>query len=72
VYVRDDTTLAQIPGREIDAKAAEVLSELLQRWWSLDSTARRKIASSLLKDTPAAADEDLRRQLEILATRGTQ
>ena len=72
VYVRNDTTLAQIPGRQIDAKAAEVLSELLQRWGSLDSDARRRIAASLLKDIPAATDEDLRRQLEILATRGTQ
>jgi len=72
VYTPNGTSLAQIPGQAIDARAAEVLSELLQRWPALDSQARRKIAATILKDRPAEADEDLRLQLETLATRGTQ
>ena len=69
VYARNDATLARIDGREIDARAAEVLSELLQRWSTLDSAARRKLAASLLKNDPTASDEDLRLQLESLAAR---
>jgi uncharacterized RDD family membrane protein YckC len=71
VYTRNDAPLARIPGRPIDARTAEVLSELLHRWPLLDSEARRKIASTILSDRPAETDEDLRLQLEALATRGT-
>lgn len=72
VYTSDDAPLARIPGREIDPRAAEVLSELLQRWSTLDSQARRKIAATILPDRPADTDEELRLQLENLATRVTQ
>jgi uncharacterized RDD family membrane protein YckC len=72
VYTRDDTPPARIPGPEIDPRTAEVLSELLQRWWTLDSQARRKIAATILKDAAAETDEDLRLQLESLTARESQ
>jgi uncharacterized RDD family membrane protein YckC len=77
VYVRDDTPLTRYPeerraGNQLDAAAAEVLNELLQRWPALDSAARRRIAQVLLADTVVAqSDEDLRMRLERLAARGT-
>ena len=71
VYASKHAPLARIPGQAIDAGTAEVLSELLQRWPALDSEARRKIAATILRDRPAETDEDLRLQLETLATRGT-
>ncbi|MBS0417704.1 MAG: RDD family protein [Proteobacteria bacterium] len=71
VYTRSDAPLARIPGRGLDARTAEVLSELLQRWSLLDSDARRKIAATILSDRPAETDEELRLRLETLVTRGT-
>jgi len=66
VYTRDDALPARMPGPGLDPRTAEVLSELLQRWSTLDSRARRKIAATVLKDRPAETDEDLRVQLETL------
>lgn len=76
VYARNDTTLTRYPderrtGNQLDAAAAEVLNELLQRWPGLDSAARRRIARTLLADTVTQSDEDLRMRLERLANRGT-
>jgi hypothetical protein len=71
VYTRNDATLAHLSGRQLDARAAEVLSELLQRWSALDDTARRKIAATILPDAATATDEELRAQLESL-TRGAR
>jgi uncharacterized RDD family membrane protein YckC len=75
VYTRNDTTLTRYSGErrtdnQLDARTAEVLSELLQRWATLDSAARRRIAQAILTDAAAATDEDLRMQLESLAGRG--
>jgi uncharacterized RDD family membrane protein YckC len=75
VYARNDTPLTRYPdehraGNQLDPVAAEVLSELLQRWATLDSAARRKIAQALLADTVEQSDEDLRTRLEHLASRG--
>jgi uncharacterized RDD family membrane protein YckC len=64
-------TLLVYMGNQLDVGASEVLSELLQRWSTLDSDARRRIASALLP-APAASDEELRMQLEQLAARGAQ
>jgi hypothetical protein len=47
------------------------LSELLQRWSSLDDHARRKIATTILPSAATATDEEMRAQLEQLAG-GTQ
>jgi uncharacterized RDD family membrane protein YckC len=71
VYTHSDATLARFPGRQLDAGAAEVLSELLQRWPALDSISRRRIAATILTDAPAATDAELRLQLESL-TRDAQ
>jgi uncharacterized RDD family membrane protein YckC len=76
VYTHNDTTLTRYSdgGRAdnlLDARTAEVLNELLQRWPTLDSAARRRIARTILTDAPAEAEEDLRMQLERLAARGT-
>ena len=75
VYTRNDTTLTLYPDErradnQLDARTAEVLGELLQRWTTLDSTARRRIAQTILTDAAAGTDEDLRMQLESLAVRG--
>lgn len=77
VYTHNDTTLTrysqqQRPDNLLDARTAEVLSELLQRWSTLDSGARRRIAQTILTDAPAATDEDLRLQLATLAGRDAQ
>jgi uncharacterized RDD family membrane protein YckC len=71
VYTRNNATLAHLSGRQLDARTAEVLSELLQRWSALDDTARRKLAATILPDAATATDEELRAQLESL-TRGTR
>lgn len=76
IYARNDTTLTRYPderrtGNQLDAAAAEVLNELLHRWPTLDSAARRRIAQTLLADTVTHSDEDLRARLERLAARGT-
>ena len=75
VYTRNDTTLTRYSGErhadnELDARTAEVLHELLQRWAILDGAARRRIAQTILADAAAATDEELRMQLESLAGRG--
>jgi uncharacterized RDD family membrane protein YckC len=76
VYTRNDTTLTRYADErradnQLDARTAEVLSELLQRWATLDSAARRRIAQTILTDPAAEADADLRMQLESLSVRGT-
>jgi uncharacterized RDD family membrane protein YckC len=71
VYTRNNATLARLSGRQLDARTAEVLSELLQRWSALDDTARRRIAATILPGAATATDEKLRTQLESL-TRGTR
>jgi uncharacterized RDD family membrane protein YckC len=77
VYARTDTTLTGYPderrtGNHLDAAAAEVLNELLQRWPDLDSAARRRLAQTLIADPAAPSDEDLRIQLERLAAGGVR
>lgn len=76
VYARNNTTLTRYPderraGSQLDATNAEVLNELLQRWPNLDSTARRRIAQTLIAAPATQSDEDLRTQLERLAAGGT-
>jgi hypothetical protein len=68
VYVHDETTLARyshLASNQLDATTAEVVSELLQRWETLDSAARRRMAQAILADT---TDDDaiLRARLEGL------
>jgi hypothetical protein len=77
VYTHSDTTLTRYSDErrtdsQLDAGAAEVLSDLLQRWPTLDSDARRRIARTILQDPPATTDEELRMQLQSLIVRGTQ
>lgn len=75
VYVHTDTTLAhysdQRPaGHQLDATTAEVVSELLQRWESLDGGARRRLAHAILGDSTTEDDPTLRARLENLAAGG--
>jgi hypothetical protein len=76
VYVHDGAPLAHYSadrpvGNQLDATTAEVVSELLQRWETLDGAARRRMAQSILADT---TDDDtiLRARLESLASGGGQ
>jgi hypothetical protein len=71
VYTRADATLARLSDQQLDARTAEVLSELLQRWSALDDTARRRIAAMILPESATATDDELRIQLENLM-RGTR
>jgi len=68
VYTRNNATLVRLSDQQLDARTAEVLSELLQRWSTLDDAARRKIAATILPtaDAATATDEELRTQLERL------
>jgi len=74
IYVHNDTALAHYADErpavnQLDATTAEVVTELLQRWDTLDKIARRRIAHSILKDPVAAQSEDdalLRTRLESL------
>lgn len=68
VYTRNSATLARLSGQPLDIRTAEVLSELLQRWSTLDEAARRKIAATILPDTDTggATDAELRTRLERL------
>jgi len=68
VYTRNNATLVRLSDQQLDARTAEVLSELLQRWSTLDDAARRKIAATILPkaDADTATDEELRTQLERL------
>jgi len=54
---------------QLDAATAEVVTELLQRWETLDDAARRRMAQRILADT---TDDDaiLRARLASLATGG--
>jgi uncharacterized RDD family membrane protein YckC len=54
---------------QLDATTAEVVTELLQRWETLDNAARRRMAQRILADT---SDDDaiLRARLESLAKGG--
>ena len=68
VYTRNNATLVRLADQQRDTRTAEVLSELLQRWSTLDDAARRKIAATILPETDAATAtaEELRTQLERL------
>jgi uncharacterized RDD family membrane protein YckC len=74
VYVHNDTALAHYSderpaGNQLDATTAEVVTELLQRWETLERAARLRIARAILKDSSAAQSEDdatLRTRLESL------
>lgn len=73
VYVHNDSALAHYRAErpvvnQLDATTAEVVSELLERWPTLDSAARRRIAQTILADT-ADDDATLRMRLENLAAR---
>ena len=78
VYVHNDTALAHYADErpavnQLDATTAEVITELLQRWDTLDRAARRRIAHAILKDSGAAQSEDdalLRMRLESLTAAG--
>lgn len=75
VYVHNDTTLVHYcderpAGTQLDATTAEVVSELLQRWATLDGAARRRIAQAILADSAAEDDIALRTRLESLAAGG--
>jgi uncharacterized RDD family membrane protein YckC len=74
VYVHDGARLARYSAdrpaeNQLDATTAEVVSELLQRWETLDNAARRRMAQMILADT---TDDDavLRTRLESLANGG--
>jgi uncharacterized RDD family membrane protein YckC len=74
VYVHDGAPLAgysadRLAENQLDATTAEVVSELLQRWETLDNAARRRMAQTILADT---TDDDaiLRSRLESLAAGG--
>lgn len=74
VYAHNDAALAHYSdtrpaGMQLDATTAEVISELLSRWETLDSAARRRIARTILADM-AADDSTLRARLESLARDG--
>lgn len=73
VYSRQDTALMSYSGetgaaKPLDATTTEVVSELLQRWDTLDADARGRIAKTILADTAADDDTTLRRQLQNLAS----
>jgi uncharacterized RDD family membrane protein YckC len=78
VYARSEANLpaypAQPPGSTLDAVSTEIVAELLQRWPTLDTEARHRIARTLLP-TPegAAVDDDsmLRARLERLVSGST-
>jgi uncharacterized RDD family membrane protein YckC len=70
VYANQDAELVEYPGsagKQLDATTAEVVSELLHRWDTLDKAARDRIARTILGDSMAADDTALRAQLQHLA-----
>ena len=74
VYVHDGAPLTHYSAdrpaeNQLDATIAEVVTELLQRWDTLDDAARRRMAQRILADT---TDDDaiLRTRLQSLATGG--
>ncbi len=73
-YVHDGAPLARYSAdhsaaNQLDATTAEVVSELLQRWETLDGVARRRMAQKILADT-TEDDAILRARLESLASGG--
>jgi uncharacterized RDD family membrane protein YckC len=87
VYVHKHTALGHYfgerrsanPAHSLDATSAEVASELLQRWATLDGDARRRLAQRVLTGVASAADisrpeddEALRLQLERFAAGGAR
>ncbi|HZO21999.1 MAG TPA: RDD family protein, partial [Steroidobacteraceae bacterium] len=75
VYVRSNAMLpAYLVGRPaasaLDARSAEIVTELLERWPGLDTAARHRLAKALLppsESTEAEDDAVLRMRLEKLA-----
>jgi hypothetical protein len=79
VYVHENTALGHYfgerrSGTPLDATKAEVASELLQRWATLDGEARRRLAQTVLNGVAPAPDlsrpqddEALRLELERFA-----
>jgi uncharacterized RDD family membrane protein YckC len=71
VYVHSGTGLADYTGgrpfeRRLDATTAEVVNELLQRWETLDPTARDRIARTMLPNSDTDDDAALRGRLQSL------
>jgi uncharacterized RDD family membrane protein YckC len=72
VYVHPDTELMHYsgerpPGNQLDATTAEIVSELLQRWDTLDEPARHRIARTILADSATDDDATLRARLQSLS-----
>jgi hypothetical protein len=84
VYVHKQTALGRYfgerrSGTPLDATTAEVASELLERWATLDGDARRRLAQRVLMGGAPAPDlsspqddEALRLQLERFAAGGAR
>lgn len=77
VYTHSDTALAhfsgtQAAGRLLDANTAEVIADLLQRWESLDSTARIRLARAILSHSESDDEATLHNRLIALGNGGTQ
>jgi uncharacterized RDD family membrane protein YckC len=73
VYAHPNTELAHYAGerpfeRQLDATTAEVVSELLQRWETLDPDARDRMARALLPNSDTVDDTTLRTLLQRLAS----
>jgi hypothetical protein len=92
-YDRADVTLLEhmttaSPGSALSPAAAEIVNELLVRWFTLDISARRQLANEVLSRcgaaatrsessgregvTPAQDDASLRSQLQRLAQDGAK
>jgi hypothetical protein len=77
VYVHSNAALAHYADerpfeRQLDATTAEVVSELLQRWETLDPEARDRIARALLPNSETDDDTTLRARLQTaMAGQGT-
>jgi len=79
VYVHDSApptgySAEPLATNQLDATTAEVISELLQRWETLDSAARRRMAQKILAAETTDGDNNddaiLKTRLESLASRG--
>jgi uncharacterized RDD family membrane protein YckC len=71
IYSHNDTALVHYSGerpagKQLDATTAEVVTELLHRWETLDGAARRRIAQTILSDAASNDDATLRARLEGL------
>jgi uncharacterized RDD family membrane protein YckC len=79
VYVRNEPmppllTTGSGPATTLDATSAEIASELLHRWTTLDLHSRRRLALAVLRDSASEDEEDdasLRRRLERLCATAT-